>query len=326
MKHTDEDGDWVEVTHDGLISAGRWDMVWTTGTVRAAGYPSDTCVAVEGSGPSERWLVEAPRGETPEAFAARLTALAAENKRRAERAPVTHLYKIEDDDGDWIGVRPDGTIEGAGRAGQAIGLTVAQFFGFVTLGAIEVRANDPAAEVERINRIALEARAGTPAPSTTPIAPPDLKPRGVKRQWWLMPLDAWAYVLETTAIDPDPLDLPDALAAYQARPAADTAALVACAFAEQIGTYAEAADLAVQVFEHGAAKYSPDNWRNAAEDMVAFRREYLSAMCRHAFPTHGSIDLDHVLPDGTEVKGSGLPHDAHGLCTAIMILWHELRA
>ncbi len=157
----------------------------------------------------------------------------------------------------------------------------------------------------------------------------DLKPRGVKRQWHLMPLNALAFALSVRK--GQGLNLVERLADYQANPCEVTAAYAFGAqleaLREQQGcTFEQALDLVVQVFEHGAAKYSPDNWRKAAtaDTAEAFRREYLSGQCRHVFATNGAIDLDHTLPDGTEIKGSGLPHLAHGCCGALMCLWHEM--
>jgi len=87
------------------------------------------------------------------------------------------------------------------------------------------------------------------------------------------------------------------------------------ALAQQQTTSIDGAlDLIVQVFEHGARKYSPDNWRGAAAGMDAFRREYLSAICRHVFAPDGEIDQEW-----------GLPHLAHACCGALMVLWHEMR-
>jgi hypothetical protein len=159
-------------------------------------------------------------------------------------------------------------------------------------------------------------------------APADLKPRGVKRQWWLVPLDALALALgHMEAHGPHGRGTVGALGDYQARPSVDTAAAVAAEWFRRVAGADPSAglDLVVQVFEHGAAKYTPENWRGAASDLDAFRREYISAQCRHLFATNGPIDLDHTLPDGTEIKGSGLPHSAHGMCTALMVLWHEMR-
>lgn len=156
-----------------------------------------------------------------------------------------------------------------------------------------------------------------------PIKASDLKPRGVKRQWWLVPLDALSRTY-----DPEcgAEHIVEALAMYQDTPCAQTAAVCFNTFLHDWGeAQNKAMDTIVQVFEHGAAKYSPDNWRRAAEDMDVFRREYLSAMCRHVFPADSSpIDLDHTLPNGTEVKGSGFPHWAHACCTALMVLWQEM--
>jgi len=174
-------------------------------------------------------------------------------------------------------------------------------------------------------RTALEGwRAECAAP---PPPSADLKPRGVKRQWWLMPLDALTHAVGDPATA-TAVSLGEAVSEYQAVPGAASAALCVRAGLGALCSDERdangALDVVVQVFEHGAAKYDPDNWRRAAEDRDAFRREYLSAMCRHAF-TSDTIDLDHALPDGTPVKGSGLPHAAHFTCTALMVLWHEMR-
>lgn len=168
---------------------------------------------------------------------------------------------------------------------------------------------------------------------------PDLKPRGAKRQWWLMPLDTLAYVIEVT--DGQPLSLLEELGTYQSEPNAEHAARCVGALLQALRderdlSFEQALDLVVQVFEYGAEKYNPDNWRNAIgttpvelfgvaySPRDAFRLEYLSGQCRHLFATNGPIDLDHTLPDGTEVKGSGLPHLAHAVCGALMVTWHEL--
>ena len=168
-------------------------------------------------------------------------------------------------------------------------------------------------------------RAAWLAHDTTTTEETDLKPRGVKRQWWLMPMDALA---RTYNADVGPKHITDALAGYQSDPGPNTAAVCFNSFLGclvETMSQCEALDLVVQVFEHGSVKYTPDNWRNAAEDMDGFRREYYSGLCRHAWPKDGSpIDLDHVLSDGTEVKGSGFRHEAHGCCTSLMILWHEM--
>lgn len=174
----------------------------------------------------------------------------------------------------------------------------------------------------------------------------DLKPRGAKAQWWLVPLDALALALARSAdaaprevilgdspdtrytltipghapieytvqdlrvSDPDgPLArIVHRLAAYQAHPGVDTAADMAAALLPLN------LESVVRVFEHGARKYAPDNWRGAAEDLPAFRREYLSAICRHLFAGE------------TTDPESGLPHQAHAATGALMILWHEMEA
>lgn len=158
-----------------------------------------------------------------------------------------------------------------------------------------------------------------PAEVARTVIDVDLKPRGVKRQWWLMPLDALAAAIE----DERTIELPlSALGAYQREPSAEAMAGVVRAGCAALARQRECGlgevlDLVVQVFEHGAAKYSPDNWRHAAADRDAFRREYLSALGRHLFPADGA-----TLDQGE--GGSGLPHLAHFICTALMMLSHEL--
>jgi len=147
------------------------------------------------------------------------------------------------------------------------------------------------------------------------IVADDLKPRGVKRQWHLMPLDALGFALRYC--EGLTLRVLDTLAEYQADPNEETAARMfgACLITlqtEHSTTLPAALDAVVRVFEHGAAKYSVDNWRGAAGNRDSFRREYLSAVCRHRFDVEGRLDPD-----------SGLPHMAHACCGALMILWHE---
>lgn len=165
-----------------------------------------------------------------------------------------------------------------------------------------------------------------------PAAYEDLKPRGIKRQWHLMPLDALALGLDACPIE----NLVRCLEEYQREPGASSAAHCFqgflyrlekfCAIGKELepeNCEGAALDIVVAVFEHGAEKYSVDNWKKAASDMHAFRQEYLSAMCRHAFPKDDSL-VDQDDPE-TGVRGSGFPHAAHGCCTALMILWHEMR-
>jgi hypothetical protein len=136
----------------------------------------------------------------------------------------------------------------------------------------------------------------------------DLKVRGAKRQWWLFPFDALEEVLEA-----DPVERVAALAADPHR----VAGFTRCALdilTERVGSQEEALDLVCQVLEHGAAKYSPDNWRTAAEDLVAFRREYFSAMVRHMSADSQGEELD---PE------SGLPHYAHVVCGGLFWTWHQ---
>jgi hypothetical protein len=66
----------------------------------------------------------------------------------------------------------------------------------------------------------------------------------------------------------------------------------------------------VQVLEHGATKYAPNNWQlvDNAED------RYYDALMRHLawYRSGESFDRD-----------SGLPHLAHVMCNAAFLLWFE---
>ena len=70
-------------------------------------------------------------------------------------------------------------------------------------------------------------------------------------------------------------------------------------------------DLTAQVLEYGATKYEPGNWKRA--DRKRYRQEYLSATCRHLYPSAG----EEIDPE------SGLPHLAHACCNVLMLLWME---
>lgn len=62
------------------------------------------------------------------------------------------------------------------------------------------------------------------------------------------------------------------------------------------------------VFEHGAAKYSRDNWKGGK-----FRR-YASACLRHIFARLTGARLD---------AESGLPHLAHAAACILFLLWYD---
>jgi len=139
----------------------------------------------------------------------------------------------------------------------------------------------------------------------------DLKPRGVKRQWWLFPFDALDEVLAA-----DVVRLVSNLAADASKiPGYTHGALLD--LADDLGGLRPATEAVCQVLEHGAAKYSPDNWRTAAGDLRAFRREYFSAIIRHESANASGEKID---PE------SGLPHLAHAVCNGLFWTWHEIPA
>lgn len=128
------------------------------------------------------------------------------------------------------------------------------------------------------------------------------KPVGEKAQWWLVPLDA--------LVGED-----DPLARYQSDPCVDTADACFDFFLNRLmydrgKSWSEAMGEVIRAFAHGASKYEPDNWRVGAS-----RREYLSAMCRHRWPEE----------PGFRAGDSGVLHDAHGACGALILSWHESR-
>lgn len=178
-----------------------------------------------------------------------------------------------------------------------------------------------------------EPRAESPRSRTTPAEAVDLKPRGVKRQWWLFPFDAYAEIRkwerESETAPGEILDvLPRAIEDSGGLPALGAA--IFAALDDRTGSREASLEEVCRVFEHGAAKYRPDNWRRAVDDgrLVEFRREYFSALVRHVMADRAGqlFDTDHVLPDGTEVKGSGLLHLAHAACGCLMMIWHEARS
>lgn len=140
----------------------------------------------------------------------------------------------------------------------------------------------------------------------------DLKPRGVKRQWWLFPFDALEEILEA-----EPVSRTAVLAANAQRIPGFTHGMLDVLRAREGGREV-ALDLVCQVLEHGAAKYSPNNWRTAADDLVAFRREYFSAIVRHLTADANGAG-ETIDPD------SGLPHMSHAICSGLFWTWHEMR-
>lgn len=66
----------------------------------------------------------------------------------------------------------------------------------------------------------------------------------------------------------------------------------------------------VEVLDHGARKYSRENWRLVPE----LERRYYAAVLRHLRAWQGGQRLD---PD------SGLPHLAHAMCSLVFLLTVE---
>lgn len=71
----------------------------------------------------------------------------------------------------------------------------------------------------------------------------------------------------------------------------------------------DGAELVVRILEHGARKYSRDNWRQGADDPEAQRRIF-SAALRHLFALQRGETVD---PD------SGMPHIAHAACNLLFL-------
>lgn len=63
----------------------------------------------------------------------------------------------------------------------------------------------------------------------------------------------------------------------------------------------------IDVLEHGARKYAPDNWRKVADGEA----RYLDAAFRHLLAHAAGEELD---PE------SGLPHIAHAICSLLFVL------
>ena len=74
----------------------------------------------------------------------------------------------------------------------------------------------------------------------------------------------------------------------------------------------EAMDDVVAVLNHGARKYSPDNWKIVPEA----KARYVAAGLRHMVARAKGEILD---PE------SGLPHTAHAVCCLLFLLWFDKR-
>jgi hypothetical protein len=70
----------------------------------------------------------------------------------------------------------------------------------------------------------------------------------------------------------------------------------------------------VRVLEHGAKKYSADNWKIVKNA----RHRYLAAAYRHM----NAIN-DGEWVDDKETGGSGEPHAAHVICCMLFLLWFD---
>ena len=70
-----------------------------------------------------------------------------------------------------------------------------------------------------------------------------------------------------------------------------------------------------RVLEHGAKKYSADNWKIVKNA----RHRYLAAAYRHM----NAIN-DGEWVDDKETGGSGEPHAAHVICCMLFLLWFDM--
>lgn len=161
------------------------------------------------------------------------------------------------------------------------------------------------------------------APPETPEG--DLKPRGQKPQIWLavrhevldlvmrhrmwIGADGTMSVREAMDCHRHHNDMKGEDSTLQLA----VAIMVALERAHGVGPF-EALCMAIRVFEYGAEKYAPGNFRKAYTDMESMRREYTSAMERHAL-------WRHVDPTDPE---SGHAHLAHAFCGALMLLEGEM--
>lgn len=122
-----------------------------------------------------------------------------------------------------------------------------------------------------------------------------------KARWHLLP---WGAVYEAMRSNPS-RDLTVDMAAYQAY--GDVPALARCA-----KYLLETMDLApfralskvVEVLEHGARKYTENNWHKVG------KARYKDAICRHLV----DVGLD---------RDSGLEHRAMAATNALFLLWFE---
>ena len=113
----------------------------------------------------------------------------------------------------------------------------------------------------------------------------DLKPRGEKPQFWLAVRPSTIKAVE----DGEIVYWTEALEDYLEVSSAHYAKTLARSLMGALVDWGHAADeyaalcLAVGVFEYGANKYAPGNFRRAFADMESMRKEYTSAIMRHMF-------------------------------------------
>lgn len=69
----------------------------------------------------------------------------------------------------------------------------------------------------------------------------------------------------------------------------------------------------VKVLEHGAKKYSPDNWK-----YVKPVSRYTEALLRHVIAYAQDEKIDPV-----DKGGSGLSHLAHAICCCLFLMWND---
>ena len=147
----------------------------------------------------------------------------------------------------------------------------------------------------------------------------DLKPRGEKAQFWLgVKPTVWADLVVPLSYDRD-IDVAEAVECYQMSPSSAGALHMAEDLVRTIArdhkvTHYKALELVCGVFEYGAKKYAPGNFRNAFSDMESMRREYPSAIMRHM--------LEYWLGSYLDLE-SQLLHPAHAACGALMLVEGE---
>lgn len=159
-----------------------------------------------------------------------------------------------------------------------------------------------------------------------PAAPPedtteDLKPRGTKAQFWLAVYPR--TIRELLVLAKQPAMRVEAALDHHIRDngmqGEESTLQLARALLEELarrhGGQYQALCKAVEVFQFGADKYAPGNFRRAFSDMESMRREYTSAISRHVWEDrfNGPIDQE-----------SGLEHLAHAFCGCLMLLEGEM--